>query len=501
MEKANRRKKSSVKPSKTLKYLFIACLCTVGLISLFDENETVSMRENRTLKTFPAFSFSGLLDGSYLKQCEEAYNDTFPARESFINAADGVRAVLTWEGENGVLGTAKATEDEETMSEEEAEALRLAEEARRSEAERQAEEARLAAEAAGEEAERQRLEELARLKTWPEYSDEGYEQFIEKELSPNVILVSTDREDGSTDYRAMRIFQKSRSGAKAIVSIIHAMADAFPDSRIVPILPPTASCFYADEQYRTGAYSQEDWMELIYRNLPEGMAKPDLISAMKEHTDEELFFRSDHHWTQLGAWYVYDLLCRELGLGESAKPEELESVTYEGYIGNLSGDVICPRFYKEPESNTVWLPGVTTEVKAMKNRSWFPADWTDIPIYSKRVTTSYHLFFDGDYSLLDIKTDAGTGRSALILKDSFANCLIPWFTNTYDHIAVMDPRHLNTTPDNIVLAQEYFAEEHFDEIYLVHNLHGAGTATYAAGFSRLLIPEVNEAFKKEMGRA
>lgn len=495
----DKRKERPFFGGRLLSVLFVSYLCVVGLISLLDENETVSVRENRMLKTFPAFSFSALPDGSYLKECEEAYNDTFPARERFIDAADGVRSALTWEGENGVLEAVKENEETEAMSEEEAEALRLAEEARKAEEARRAEEARLAEQAAKEEAERLRLEEAKR---WPEFSDEGYEQFVENEQRQYAVLKTPKEDDGAAaGYRVMFVVQKSKAEARSAVDSIRAVQDAFPDSRMIPLLLPSSASFYAEEEYRTGAYSQEEWLEFVYHNLPKGMIKPDVFSALKEHTDEAIYYRSDHHWTQLGAWCIYDLLCDELQLGESVRPEELETTTYGSFVGNLAGQTSSKVFWQQPESSTVWLPKVTIELRIISNRKKFPDVWVEKPVYDDTKSNDYHVFIGGDNPMTVLETDAGTGRTALLFKDSYANCLVPWLAHHYDRITLMDPRHVNTSSANVILAQEYLAGERFDDVYFLQNISDAATAARSVGFSRLLVPEVNMAFRKKVGAA
>ena len=63
---------------------------------------------------------------------------------------------------------------------------------------------------------------------------------------------------------------------------------------------------------------------------------------------------------------------------------------------------------------------------------------------STQSTNKYMIFIEGDNALTKITTDAGTGRSLLILKDSFANAIVPWLCNNYSEIYVIDPRSLSS---------------------------------------------------------
>lgn len=69
--------------------LLVILLLAVGCVSLFDKDATVSQLEDRQLKAFPKFTVSGFLSGSFQRQLDEYYADTFPGRESLLTA-DGI---------------------------------------------------------------------------------------------------------------------------------------------------------------------------------------------------------------------------------------------------------------------------------------------------------------------------------------------------------------------------------------------------------------------------
>ncbi len=64
--------------------LFAVSLITFGAVSAFDTDKTVSQKENRNLASFPEFSVKTVFDGSFAKNFDEYYADTFPLRDSFL---------------------------------------------------------------------------------------------------------------------------------------------------------------------------------------------------------------------------------------------------------------------------------------------------------------------------------------------------------------------------------------------------------------------------------
>lgn len=65
--------------------LFAVSLISLGAVSVFDTDETVSKKENRTLASFPEMSVKSVFDGSFAKNFDEYYADTFPMRDSFLS--------------------------------------------------------------------------------------------------------------------------------------------------------------------------------------------------------------------------------------------------------------------------------------------------------------------------------------------------------------------------------------------------------------------------------
>ena len=76
----------------------------------------------------------------------------------------------------------------------------------------------------------------------------------------------------------------------------------------------------------------------------------------------------------------------------------------------------------------------------------------------------YTVFLDGNHARVDIETDAGTGKTLVVLQDSFAHALVPFLANHYDTIVVLDLRYYNL-PVSDVLAEHPGAD-----ILLTYNL-------------------------------
>lgn len=86
-----------------------------------------------------------------------------------------------------------------------------------------------------------------------------------------------------------------------------------PNTKAYCLMAPTAIEFYAPSKYNTGvSKSQYEGMCYIYEQLKD-ITPVNAYAEMAAHTDEYLYFRSDHHWTTLGAYYAYRTFAKVAG--------------------------------------------------------------------------------------------------------------------------------------------------------------------------------------------
>jgi len=109
----------------------------------------------------------------------------------------------------------------------------------------------------------------------------------------------------------------------------------FASQTDVPVtlgLIPGAAEFYS-ELLPKGApnESQQSFIETVYSGVGQGCV--DMASALRTHADEDIFYRTDHHWTTLGAYYGYAALGKELGY----EPDALESFARQTVSENFYG--------------------------------------------------------------------------------------------------------------------------------------------------------------------
>ena len=183
------------------------------------------------------------------------------------------------------------------------------------------------------------------------------------------------------------------------------------------------------------APDQTEQLRRVAEALPHA-AFLDVTQALKARGDEYLFYRTDHHWTSLGAYAAFTAMAPGLGITEPVANYDTYpvSVSFYGTLASKSGR------FRSPDTVEIWLPrtevqyNVTYPDTMKKTASFYDREALD-------GKDQYLVFFGGNHPRVDISTTAGTGRRLLLIKDSYANCFVQFLYPYFDEIVMIDPRY------------------------------------------------------------
>ena len=186
----------------------------------------------------------------------------------------------------------------------------------------------------------------------------------------------------------------------------------------------------------------------------------DVRQTLADHKGEYIYYRTDHHWTSLGAYYAYSQLCDALGLAPFDTAAHT-ALTADGFYGthyakartwNAVPDVIT--YYDLANTLTVW--NVTAAGQPAEGQTTGLYDTEKLSVYDK-----YAMFLHGNNGLSRVQGN-GSGR-ILVIKDSYANCFVPYLTANYADIDVVDFRNYNYGLDQLI------ADNGYDQILVLYN--------------------------------
>ena len=167
-------------------------------------------------------------------------------------------------------------------------------------------------------------------------------------------------------------------------------------------------------------------------------AAVDFTDALSRHSDEYIYYRTDHHWTTLGAYYAYAEYVRSLGM-ESAELSQLEGQEVSGFYGTYFSK--AKKFNAIPDTITYYpIPDAGVTVDGEEKDGFY-----DLEKFQVRDKYAAFLWGNNGYTVLKsgVRTPAeGESPSRiLVIKDSYANSFVPFLLYNFDEVHVVDLRY------------------------------------------------------------
>jgi hypothetical protein len=224
-------------------------------------------------------------------------------------------------------------------------------------------------------------------------------------------------------------------------------AQEHPDISTRMILAPTAAGILTDK-LPENAPMRDQLADIaqVGEQLSGSIQFLDAVTPLLSHKEESIYYQTDHHWTSLGAYYVFTQLSGALGIGDPVDDYDVYTVTeeFEGTLASKSGS------HGVQDSIQVYLP----KAQNLEYYVTYGDDGDKIcSIYQSdclSVKDKYTVFLGGNHPLVQIQTTADNGRSLLLLKDSYANSFVQFLLPYYEKIVMVDPRYYYDSLDSLL---------------------------------------------------
>lgn len=269
----------------------------------------------------------------------------------------------------------------------------------------------------------------------------------------------------TVDNQMIQSFRKydEEEVAKSIAAM-NKFAERFPEKQMSFMLVPTAQELFKDKlPSYAGLLSEKDFIDKCYSQL-EGIAPIDALSYLSEHKNEYLYYRTDHHWTSLGAYYAYSAAAKTLGYGAyGLNSFNIETVSsdFRGTLYSKTLDSSVPADSMDYYTLANGEPKVkltsTDNGKKTEYNSLYVRDYLN-------VKDKYSSFTGANAPVVEITTDVDNGKNLLVIKDSYAHALVPFLSKHYSKITMIDMRYINTGLDSVIDFGEY------DQVLFMQNV-------------------------------
>jgi hypothetical protein len=232
---------------------------------------------------------------------------------------------------------------------------------------------------------------------------------------------------------------------------------------------PTAVEYYLPAKYSDYSSSELTQIKYIYENLVD-VTPIDAYSKLASHTDEDIYLKTDHHWSQLGAYYASTAFAEVLG--ETVQPlSDFEEISREGYVGSLYGYTNDIKIKNSPETFTYYKQPLPYTTEFINYDTLTSRGFGQLIYEAAAVDNSYAMFIGMDAVHTHVVTENKNGKRLAVFKESFGNALIPELIPYFEEIYVIDIRFFGMN------AIDYMKQKNITDVLFINNIFAANTAS------------------------
>ena len=392
---------------------------------------TFSISEGRETKNFPEFNVKKYLKGDFNRELDEFFVDTVPNRDAIVDAAiyikkfkgiadDGI-SIINVENKTGynddffldsaiIIATNNIiTQDQNNIKKE---------------------------------------------IPYTELADEQY-SFVQDTDSGNRVVITGEKEK----VRGLSIYASDLSFSDNIAEVVNnslkPLLDAFENLNVYYMLIPLPCAYYLPKKLESSWFDQRKFMEEIYAKVDRRIKCVPIYDILFEHKDEDIYFRTDSHWTQRGAYYAGIEFAKIAGV-DYPSLEYYDDKVIKNYCGSYYRYTEEPRLKQYPDEFHYFVPQTeftTTQIhytKDLNNNRYVVSTESDASFFYEKEdgdTWAYMTYMGGDSNTTVVKTNNNTGRKLAIVKDSFGNPFVPNTFFSFDEVHVIDFRYFK---DNLL---------------------------------------------------
>lgn len=187
----------------------------------------------------------------------------------------------------------------------------------------------------------------------------------------------------------------------------------------------------------------------FYDALQQKLEKEDVLISVEPvldaHKEEEIYYRTDHHWTTLGAWYAYEQYTKAVGgdLQRAQGKKKFRCISKDFY-GTTYAKI---NYARQADKIEIYEPAdklrVVYNMGEKKTKTLYDVSFL-------KTADQYSVFTGGNKAVLEITGGKKNGKTLLLIKDSFANSILPFLAEDYEKLVVVDLRQLNVSGDRLL---------------------------------------------------
>lgn len=446
--KYTKKQRQIIKKYHNLGIILFAGVMLLGafLGLLFFARPKTSEKEKRSLAKYPSFTMKTFLNGEYFSDVSTWYSDTYPFRDALVSADQKLKGLYGIESKTMMVGEEKKADEIPDINDN-TEAVTETTTAATTEAATENTEAGATTEATTE-----------KVREVDPPDSKGMDEEIQNQIQQNLYV------KGDAAY-SVYYFGKENC-TNYVAALNNVAAELKGQTTVYNILVPNNSgvMLSEDELSKLAGSDQEQAIDYYYSIESDDVKTVDTIKTLREHNDEYLYFRTDHHWTQLAAYYVYQNFCKVKGI-EAHDLSYYDKKEFKNFLGTFYSTLGNSNMEANPDTVDAYVPKGTNDMTFWDTdgKEW---NWNVIyDVDSWASSSKYMTFIGGDRPMEVIENpQIKDGSSCVVLKESYGNCFVPFLVDHYQTVYVLDYRY---TTVNVL---DFVKEKQADDLIIINNI-------------------------------
>ena len=163
-----------------------------------------------------------------------------------------------------------------------------------------------------------------------------------------------------------------------------------------------------------------------------------LFGLLSLKTAGDVYFKTDHHWNMQGAYIGYQALIHAMGKPCAPLSDYTVRTASQPFYGTLYSKAVFDGQQADSFSYPVWngMDAVTVQIGSTQSHGIYQTEYLNRK-------DKYSLYFGGNPPVAVIRNPSAPSGKLLLVKDSFANSMIPYLCRNYSEIHMIDLRYFN----------------------------------------------------------
>ena len=447
-------------------YIIMVTALFAAFVIVFNTfpRSTVSEVEKRELAKFPEFSFQNLRSGAFTKELSAWFSDSEPFRDHFINLSMNIKdwMRMNFSKENAITFHAPDAAPIDTE----------APDINASELQNDSIPAK--------------TKDTVENRKVEEYRNKLKEEENAKIAHAGIIIIGS-----GNNTRALMAYAGDSTGGVRFAEAANLYKRKLGKKvNVYLMVIPTSIEFYCPDAAKSRTKSQRATINNIFAHLSDSVKAVDVYTTLGRHASEDIYLRTDHHWSPLGAYYAAKKFAQVADVPFKDTTSYIRKVV-KRYVGSMYGYSKDISVKKAPEDFIYWEPDstvsyTTTYINYTIDENYKvtgesgPVKGNYFYHYKDGSGSAYCTFMGGDTKLTKVQTSTKNHRRLIIIKDSFGNALPGYLFFSFEEIHVIDYRYFSF---NMV---QYVKENKITDILFANNIFSAYSNSITRRYSKFL---------------